>query len=45
MRFGEVLDFSYMEKISKVLGIQKELELLESGIDDPDEYFKKINNY
>lgn len=45
MRFGEKLDISYMEKISKVLGIQKEFELLESGIDDPDEYFKKLNNY
>ena len=45
MRFKESLDLSYLEKISNELGIQRELELLKSGIDDPDEYFEKINNY
>lgn len=45
MRFNDVLDILYMNKISKELGIQKEYELLKSGIDDPDDYFKQINGY
>lgn len=45
MRFSEILDVPYMIKISNELGIQKELELLRSGIDDPDDYFNKINGY
>jgi hypothetical protein len=34
-----------MDRTSKNLGIQKEYELLKSGIDDPDDYFKQINGY
>jgi len=45
MRFNNILDILYMNKISKELGIQKEYELLKSGIDDPDDYFKQINGY
>ena len=45
MRFNDVLDILYMNKISKELRIQKEYELLKSGIDDPDDYFKQINGY
>ncbi len=43
MRFSKDLDVQYMEKISKELEIQKEYGLLTSGIDDPDEYFEKLN--
>ena len=45
MRFNESLDVPYMIKISNELGIQKEFELLRSGIDDPDDYFNQINGY
>ena len=45
MRFSSDLDVKYMEEFSKELGIKKELNLLKSGIEDPDEYFKKLNNY
>ncbi len=45
MRFHERLDFGYLEKTCKELGINKEYQLLISGIDDPDEYFEKLNNY
>ncbi len=45
MRFTEKLDLSYMNKISIELGVQKELELLKSGIDDPDDFFKQINDF
>ena len=45
MRFNDSLDVSYMIKTSKELGIQKELELLKSGIDDPDDYFNQIKGY
>jgi len=45
MRFKHALDVQYMSIISKELGIQKELNLLKSGIDDPDDYFKQINGY
>ena len=45
IRFNDILDVLYMNKISQELGIQKEYELLKSGIDDPDEYFKQINGY
>ncbi|TKJ27974.1 MAG: hypothetical protein CEE42_00395 [Promethearchaeota archaeon Loki_b31] len=45
MRFNDLLDILYMNKISKELGVQKEYELLKSGIDDPDDYFKQINGY
>ena len=39
------MDLEYLEKTSKMLGIYREYELLKSGIDDPDEYFEKINGY
>ncbi|TFG28263.1 MAG: hypothetical protein EU532_05720 [Promethearchaeota archaeon] len=45
MRFQVDLDLTYLEKISKELGIYIEYLFLKSGIDDPDEYFKKINRY
>ncbi len=45
MRFNDTLNLSYMNKTSIELGVQKELELLISGIDDPDDYFKQINGY
>ena len=45
MRFNDTLNLSYMNKTSIELGVQKELELLKSGIDDPDDYFKQINEY
>jgi len=45
MRFKHALDVQHMNKISKELGIQKEFALLESGIDDPDDYFNQINGY
>ena len=45
MRFNDKLDVSYLIKTSKELGIQKELELLKSGIDDPDDYFNQIKGY
>ncbi|MHA1670720.1 MAG: hypothetical protein ACTSV5_09090 [Promethearchaeota archaeon] len=45
MRFNQALDVQYMSIISKELGIQKEFNLLKSGIDDPDDYFKQINGY
>ena len=45
MRFNDLLDLLYMDRTSKELGIQKEYELLKSGIDDPDDYFKQINGY
>jgi len=45
IRFNDILDILYLDKISKELGIQKEFNLLKSGIDDPDDYFKQINGY
>ena len=45
MRFKERLDLPYMIKTCNVLRIQKEFDLLRSGIDDPDEYFNQINGY
>ena len=45
MRFSETLDVPYMEKTGKELGINRELDLLMSGIDDPDDYFKQVNGY
>ncbi len=45
LRFKNALDLQYMSKISNELGIQKEFNLLKSGIDDPDDYFKQINGY
>ncbi len=45
MRFKEILDVNYLDKTSKELGILRELSLLKSGIEDPDEYFEEINDY
>ena len=45
MRFNDLIDLLYMDRTSKKLGIQKEYDLLKSGIDDPDDYFKQINGY
>lgn len=45
IRFNANLDILYLDKISNELGIQKELNLLKSGIDDPDDYFKQVNGY
>lgn len=45
MRYQKKMDLEYLEKTSKMLGIYREYELLKSGIDDPDEYFEKINGY
>jgi len=45
LRFNNDLNKDYLKKKSDELGIQKEYRLLISGIDDPDEYFKKLNNY
>ncbi len=45
MRFSETLDVPYMEKVGKNLEIKRELDLLMSGIDDPDDYFKQIYGY
>ena len=45
MRFSETLDVPYMEKVGKDLEIKRELDLLMSGIDDPDDYFKQIKGY
>ncbi len=43
MRFRENLDRKYLTKVCQQLQLQKELELLTSGIEDPDNYFEKIN--
>ena len=45
MRFKERLDLPYMIKICNSLKIQKHFELLRSDIDDPDDFFKKINGF
>ncbi len=43
MRFSETLDSTYLLETSKVLGVQKEYNLLISGIEDPDDYFEKLD--
>jgi hypothetical protein len=45
MRFNDELDTSYLKELSKELEISKEYNLLISGIEDPDEYFEKLNGY
>ena len=45
IRFNNTLDILYLDKISEELGIKKEFNLLKSGIDDPDDYFKQIKGY
>ena len=43
MRYKETIDKLYLEKIGKELDILKECQLLTSGIEDPDEYFEKLD--
>lgn len=43
IRFVNKLNIKYLEKKSHELKIQRELELLKSGIDDPDEFFNNMN--
>ncbi len=45
LRFEKKLDLNYLIRMSNEFDIQKEYDLLKSGIDDPDEYFEKINGY
>ena len=43
MRFNKELDRDYLLKISKDLGIYKEFKLISSGVNDPDDFFKKLS--
>lgn len=43
LRFREELDIQYLEEISNKLNIKKEWNLLQSGIDDPDDFFEALN--
>jgi len=45
LRFKNELNISYLKQGSKKLTIEREFNLLISGIDDPDEYFEKLNGY
>jgi len=45
IRFKEDLNLTYLKQTSKVLDIERELNLLISGIEDPDEYFEQLNGY
>ncbi len=45
MRFKDKLDISYLSLKSQELKIEEEFRLLKSGIEDPDEFFKKLNSY
>ena len=38
-------DKNYRKIVRNFKAIYREYNLLKSGIDDPDEYFEKINNY
>ncbi|MGV9202664.1 MAG: hypothetical protein ACOC44_01420 [Promethearchaeia archaeon] len=42
LRFKEKLDLSYLDKASKDLDIQKEISILKSGIENPDDFIKKL---
>ena len=42
LRFSEELDREYLEEVSKEIDVYRELTLLKSGIDDPDEFFNKL---
>jgi hypothetical protein len=44
LRFLDSLDFNYLVKTSKILNVTRELKLLTSGINDPDEFFKRLND-
>jgi len=43
MRFSKTLDIPYLLETSKILSVQKEYNILISGIEDPDEYFEKLD--
>ena len=45
LRFKNELNISYLKQGSKKLNIEREFNLLISGIDDPDEYFEKLKGY
>lgn len=45
IRFKEDLDLTYLKQTSNILNVTRELNLLISGIEDPDEYFEKLNGY
>jgi len=45
LRFKNELNISYLKQGSKKLTIEREFNLLISGIDDPDEYFEKLKGY
>lgn len=42
LRFKEEIDVHYLKNTSKQLNVEKELNLLMSGIEDPDEYFDAL---
>lgn len=42
LRYTNELDINYLENISKELDVEKEMNLLMSGIEDPDEYFDAL---
>ncbi len=42
LRFQNELDKDYLKVVSKKLDVEQEFSLLKSGIDDPDEFFKKL---
>lgn len=43
LRFQDDLDIEYLQSKSQDLNVEKELDLLMSGVEDPDEYFEKLN--
>ncbi len=43
MRFKDKLDLPYLNLKSQELKIEREFGLLNSGIEDPDEFFEKLN--
>jgi len=42
MRFSNKLDVNYLSITSKLLNVFEEFTLLKSGINDPDEYFRRL---
>lgn len=44
MRFQEELDLSYLREKARDLDVFKEFNLLQSGIEDPDEYFERLHD-
>ncbi|MHA1147462.1 MAG: hypothetical protein ACTSR8_04390 [Promethearchaeota archaeon] len=45
LRFKDILDHSYLNSKSHELKVEREFRLLASGVDDPDDYFEKLNGY